>query len=136
MQRQWSINGRFLTQSVTGVQRYAHEIVRALDGLLCAGHPLAHGLSLQLLVPPGTTDHIGVRAIRLKSVGRVKGQAWEQIVLPFHVRGGLLSLCNTGSLAARKHIVCIHDLNTRAFPASYSARFRALYRVLLPALGR
>ena len=25
------INGRFLTQSITGVQRYAHEILRALD---------------------------------------------------------------------------------------------------------
>ena len=29
-----SINGRFLTQRITGVQRYAHEMLHALDGLL------------------------------------------------------------------------------------------------------
>jgi glycosyltransferase involved in cell wall biosynthesis len=136
MRRQWSINGRFLAQSITGVQRYAHEIVHALDHLLCEDHPLARGLEVQLLVPPGGTDHLGLRAIRLKSVGRVKGHLWEQIVLPHHARGGLVSLCNTGPLAARKHIVCIHDLNTRSFPSSYSMRFRALYRMLQPALGR
>ena len=32
--RHWAINGRFLTQRMTGVQRYANEIVMALDGLL------------------------------------------------------------------------------------------------------
>jgi glycosyltransferase involved in cell wall biosynthesis len=136
MRRQWSINGRFVTQSVTGVQRYAQEVVRALDHLLCEDHPLAGGLEVQLLVPPGGTDHLGLRAIRLKSVGRVKGHLWEQIELPRHAGGGLVSLCNTGPLAARKHIVCIHDLNTRSFPSSYSMRFRALYRMLQPALGR
>jgi glycosyltransferase involved in cell wall biosynthesis len=134
--RRWSINGRFVTQSITGVQRYAQEIVRALDRLLCEDHRLARGLEVQLLVPPDGTDDLDLRAIRLKSVGRVKGHLWEQTVLPRHVRGGLVSLCNTGPLAARKHIVCIHDLNTRSFPSSYSMRFRALYRVLQPALGR
>jgi glycosyltransferase involved in cell wall biosynthesis len=36
----------------------------------------------------------------------------------------------------RKHIVCIHDVNTRLYPSSYSPQFRALYRVLVPSLGR
>jgi glycosyltransferase involved in cell wall biosynthesis len=136
MRRQWSINGRFITQPVTGVQRYAREIVRALDHLLCQDHPLARGLELQLVVPAGSTDHLGLRAIRLKSVGRVKGYLWEQMVLPRHAHEGLVSLCNIGPLAAPKHIICIHDLNTRSFPSSYSMCFRALYRILQPALGR
>jgi len=72
----------------------------------------------------------------MKSVGSVNGHLWEQVVLPRHARGGLLSLCNTGPIIARKHIVCIHDLNTRSFPSSYSVPFRALYRMLQPALGR
>jgi glycosyltransferase involved in cell wall biosynthesis len=136
MRRQWTINGRFVTQPVTGVQRYAREIVRALDQLLCEDHPLARGLEMQLLVPPDGTDHLGLRAIRLKSVGHVKGYLWEQMVLPRYADGGLVSLCNIGPLAAPKHIICIHDLNTRTFPSSYSVRFRALYRVLQPVLGR
>ena len=136
MGRQWSINGRFVTQSMTGVQRYAHEIVRALDHLLSEGHPLARGLQLTLVVPPDATMQLGLRSICARSAGRVTGHLWEQAVLPRHAGGGLLSLCNTGPISVRKHIVCIHDLNTRTFPASYSIRFRALYRVLLPALGR
>jgi glycosyltransferase involved in cell wall biosynthesis len=136
MRRLWSINGRFVTQSITGVQRYAQWIVWALDHLLCEGHPLVRELELQLLVPPDSTAHLGLRAIRIKSVGSVNGHLWEQVVLPRHARGGLLSLCNTGPIIARKHIVCIHDLNTRSFPSSYSVRFRALYRLLQPVLGR
>ena len=31
------INGRFLTQRVSGVQRYATEVVRGLDALLASG---------------------------------------------------------------------------------------------------
>ena len=136
MRRHWSINGRFLTQAVTGVQRYAREVVLALDQLLCKDHPLTQGLEVELLVPLGGEDHLGLQAIRLKPVGRVTGHLWEQVTLPCHARGGLLSLCNTGPLLSRKHIVCIHDVNTRAFPSSYGMRFRALYWMLQPALGR
>ena len=57
-------------------------------------------------------------------------------MLPQSVSGGLISLCNTGPIALSKHIVCIHDLNTRLYPASYSLPFRTLYRALLPTLGR
>jgi hypothetical protein len=32
--RSWAINGRFLAQRMTGVQRCAYEIVAALDGIL------------------------------------------------------------------------------------------------------
>ena len=64
------------------------------------------------------------------------GHLWEQLALPQNVSGGLISLCNTGPIALSKHIVCIHDLNTRLYPASYSLPFRTLYRALLPTLGR
>jgi glycosyltransferase involved in cell wall biosynthesis len=121
---------------VTGVQRYAHEIVRALDRLAGEQHSLADGLQLELLIPPGTKVIPKLDAIRVRSVGRFGGHLWEQTVLPSHARTGLISLCNTGPICARKHIVCIHDLNTRSYPASYSLRFRALYRTLLPVLGR
>ncbi|TJW23124.1 MAG: glycosyltransferase family 4 protein, partial [Mesorhizobium sp.] len=60
----------------------------------------------------------------------------EQAVLPAYLRGGLLSLCNTGPLTVRRQVLCIHDVNTRACPQSYSLPFRLLYRTLVPALGR
>lgn len=135
MKRHWAINGRFLTQPLTGVQRYAFEVVRSLDELLVEQPLLASDLDVEVLMPPGGKD-LSLRAIRVRRVGPLAAHAWEQAVLPLHVRGGLLSLCNTGPLAIRKQVLCIHDVNTRSYPQSYSVPFRFLYRFLLPALGR
>ena len=136
LDRHWSVNGRFLTQPSTGVQRYAWEIVQALDEALDAGHPGSDGLTVDLVVPPGDRRDIPLKVIRTVERGPSRGHAWEQFVLPTCVKGGLLSLGNTGPIAVRRQIVCMHDLNTRAFPASYSRAFRILQRVLLPVLGR
>lgn len=133
--RQWTINGRFLSQPVTGVQRYAREILAALDALVTQDHFLVRDLDLHLLAPPGV-DLPELHGIRPQIVGPLKGHAWEQVVLPIYARGGIISLCNTGALSIRKQIVCMHDLNTRVYPSSYSRSFRLLYRLLLPTLGR
>jgi glycosyltransferase involved in cell wall biosynthesis len=136
MSRHWTINGRFLSQPVTGVQRYAREIVRALDDLLAEQPSVARGLEIEILMPPGTEIPFSLLAIGSRSVGKIGGHAWEQSVLPATIKGGVLSLCNTGPLVSRKHIACIHDANTFIVPESYSLAFRALYRMLLPLLGR
>jgi glycosyltransferase involved in cell wall biosynthesis len=137
MKRHWSINGRFLTQPMTGVQRYAHEIVRALDTLLAEG---SLELEVELLMPPGTEAALPLRNMSTRPIGMLGGSLgghlWEQVSLPSGVRGGLLSLCNTGPVALSRQIVCIHDMNTRIYPQSYTAAFRLLYRTLIPALGR
>src|SRR5271156_1627804 len=48
----WAINGRFLSQRMTGVQRYASEIVAALDDLLVQNRDAAAGVAMRLVVPP------------------------------------------------------------------------------------
>jgi glycosyltransferase involved in cell wall biosynthesis len=135
MTRHWTINGRFLTQQVTGVQRYAGEIVSALDQLMAQGHPLARDLEVEIVRPPGTAQDLALERIGLRVAGRSSGYLWEQIELPSYARGGIVSLCNVGPLLAKRHVLCIHDLNTLLAPASYSWKFRALYRRLLPTLG-
>lgn len=134
--RKWAINGRFLTQPMSGVQRYAEEITRALDALVAEGSPVANGFEIEVLCPPKARDLPGLQAISLKQVGSGSGHRWEQTELPRYANGGLLSLGNSGPLAKSRQIVCIHDMNTRLFPSSYSKQFRLLYAVLLPALGR
>ena len=111
MRRQWTINGRFLAQPLTGVQRYALETVRALDGLIAGQADFARGLEVELVLPPDAVHSPALRAIGMRTVGRGGGHAWEQTALPRAVAGGLLSLCNTGPLSVRKQIVCIHDTN-------------------------
>ncbi|ESY88990.1 glycosyl transferase [Mesorhizobium sp. LNHC220B00] len=136
MARRWTINGRFLSQPTTGVQRYAREVVRSLDALLAEHGPLARGLDVRLHCPPGSLE-IPLAFIERLEIGRTSGHVWEQTQLPSSLgRGGLLSLCNTGPLLSRKHIVCIHDANVWNAPQSYSLAFRSLYRTLLPSLGR
>jgi glycosyltransferase involved in cell wall biosynthesis len=136
MARRWTINGRFLSQPTTGVQRYAREVVHSLDALIAEQGPLARGLELGLHCPPGSGD-IPLVFIERREIGRRSGHVWEQAQLPSSLDGsGLLSLCNTGPLLSRKHIVCIHDATVWNAPQSYSPAFRMLYRNLLPCLGK
>ena len=132
----WTINGRFLSQKLTGVQRYAHEIVRAMDALLKAGHPLGQKLEIELLLPPSASGMPDLKAIKCRLKGPLSGYLWEQITLPMGSQGNILSLCNTGPIFSSSQVICIHDANTRVVPESYSLAFRSAYRVLLPLLGR
>jgi glycosyltransferase involved in cell wall biosynthesis len=136
MRRRWTINGRFLTQRITGVQRYAHEIVGALDDLLTSGDPLTSHLDLELLAPPSCIFKPDLKSIKTKIAGFGGGHLWEQVFLPLHARGGIVSLCNTSTLVRRRQIVCIHDVNTITVPQSYTVAFRTFYGLALPAVGR
>lgn len=128
-----AINGRFLTQGMTGVQRFATEIVAAADALAVAGAwPAA-----RVLHPAGARD-AGLRAFRAEAVGSRSGQAWEQIDLPRSLRGDVLvNLGNTAPvLAGARQAVVIHDAGAFDTPESYSFAFRTWYRLLQKRLAR
>jgi glycosyltransferase involved in cell wall biosynthesis len=132
----WAINGRFLTQRTTGVQRYAYEIVAALDELLSERGEIARQLQMRLVLPPGVKVRPVLAKIGICQTSFGSGHAWDQLVLPFYTRSGLLSLGNFGPIFARNHIACIHDANTFIEPESYSRAFGLAYRTLLPLLGK
>ena len=138
--RVWAINGDFLALQPTGVARYAKEVTLALDALVAAKHPLTRDLELSILAPRQPSEPLSLRAISLRIVPEFNRprlpQFWVQAQLPRHVTGGLLSFCNLGPIAARRHIVCIHDLHTWLMPNSYGRLFRWAHRVVLPILGR
>ena len=96
MRRRWAINGRFLTQPMTGVTRVAREIVSALDELMTSAQggngELASDIDIEILCPPGAAPMAGLETIRTRTVGRRTGHLWEQIELPRHVEGGLSEL--------------------------------------------
>jgi glycosyltransferase involved in cell wall biosynthesis/GT2 family glycosyltransferase len=126
----FAVNGRFLSHPVTGVQRYALNVLRAMDAALAeAGHTAA------LAAPAGTPDP-RLAAIPLVETGPATGQIWEQTVLPVRWKGRLLNLCNTGPAAKRDQIVCIHDANVFTAPDSYSRAFRHYYGLIQPLLAR
>ncbi len=131
----WAINGRFLTQRMTGVQRYAHEIVAALDELL-SERDFASRVRLRLVLPPGVETKPALSKIGIRQTRFGSGHAWDQFALPLYAGSGVLSLGNFGPVLARNHIVCIHDANTFIQPESYSHAFSLAYRMLLPWIGR
>jgi glycosyltransferase involved in cell wall biosynthesis len=130
------INGRFLTQATTGVQRYAREMVRAIDRLLQHDPELRDRQQFRLVTPRGAERTVAaLDHIPRISRGRLSGQLWEQLELPLYTRHRLvLSLCNTAPLAARS-VVTIHDAGVFAVPEAYSPAFRLWYRTLIPRLG-
>jgi glycosyltransferase involved in cell wall biosynthesis len=132
----WAINGRFLTQRTTGVQRYAYEIVAALDELLSERDDIARQLRMRLVLPPGVKARPVLAKIGICQTSFGSGHAWDQFVLPWYARSGVLSLGNFGPVLAQNHIVCIHDANTFIQPESYSRAFGLAYRALLPLVGR
>lgn len=123
------INGRFLTQRTTGVQRYAREIVQALDA---AAIP---DVELELICPPGA-ERLSLRHIRQTFAGVGRGQAWEQLQLPWFAAGRpLLCLGNLAPIFCRSRTVVIHDAAVFDAPGGFSPVFAAWYRVAQRALA-
>jgi glycosyltransferase involved in cell wall biosynthesis len=132
-----ALNGRFLFQRVTGVQRHARELVRALDSLLDGDPEARRRLELSLFVPPGGELELQLSRIKVRRVGQLLGQPWEQLELPVYTRGQLLvNLANTAPAFLRQQLVTIHDASVFAVPEAYSRPFRRWYQWLLPRLAR
>ena len=132
------INGRFLTRKMTGVDRFARELLTALDARLDADPQLAATWRFTILLPRNSGATVpAFRHIGLRECGRLKGALWEQIELPLASRKKmLLSLCNAAPVFKREQVVVIHDAAPARAPESYSRKFRLWYGLLMPWLGR
>ena len=130
-----AINGRFLTQRVSGVQRFAMEAIKAINALLDRDYAALKG-RVELVAPRQARD-FPLKNIPLRRAGFFSGYIWEQIEFPLHAAGRLqLNLCMLGPLVSRRQVLVVHDATVRALPENFSARFRAVYRFLLPRLCR
>ena len=130
-----TINGRFLTQRASGVQRFAMEAIKAIDALLDRDYAALKG-RIELMAPRRARD-FPLRNIPLRRAGIFSGYIWEQLEFPLHAAGRLLlNLCMLGPLMTRHQLLIVHDATVRALPNNFSARFRAAYGFLLPRLCR
>lgn len=108
-----AVNARFMHRPVTGVERYAGEILRCL------------GDKARVVLPD-------------RPVRGVRGHLWEQFSLPGRLRPGeiLWSPANTGPLRVRDQVLTLHDLSWLEHPEWFAPAFALWYRLLLPALAR
>lgn len=132
MPMRFAINGKYLGQRQSGVQRVAAELTRALDTAVAAG---ADEVALRILRPPGSRA-AEVSRITQEVIGRGTGTLWEQVSLPRHLHGDrLINLGNMAPLASRGGVLLIHDAQAYLTPQSYSRSFRAWYRTVMPLLA-
>jgi glycosyltransferase involved in cell wall biosynthesis len=135
--RRYYINGRFLTQKATGVQRFAGEIIKSLDDMIGRGDIDPDQSSFELLTPPEHVRSLDVKHIAIRRVGILSGHRWEQLMLPSRTRDGfLLNLCNTGPLFKHNQLATIHDAGILVRPHDYRLGFRFWYRPMTKRLGK
>ena len=131
------INGRFLGRRPTGVDRYAIEVIRALDDLLQQDDPDLRRFTFEILAPAGTLAPEGLKNIRFRCAGIGSGYAWEQLELPRALHGRwLLNLCNTAPMIVQRQTVVVHDAATARLTDAFSPMFRRVYGLMMPTIGR
>lgn len=126
------VNGRFLSQRITGVQRYAREVLTALDALRMEEPEQFGDLQFRLVAPPNAVLDLALTSISIERVGPINGNLWEQAILPAVAGDSLvLNLGNAAPLRVRNQAVTIHDAAVWCVPDAYSWRFRTWYQMLL-----
>lgn len=126
------VNARFLTQELTGVQRFAVEISRQLIALC--------GERVKFVAPIGIKFPELAAELGAEVTGRHTGYFWEQVELPAYLkRNGspvLLNLCSVAPLCYENNVLAIHDITWVRYPGTYNCGFRMAYNYLVPRLAR
>lgn len=126
--RKLIVNGRFLCQRLTGVNRFAYELCRAL---ICRGEEL-------LFICPNVkvcSDYdISNFSIRYFGIG--KSHFWEQIFLPLCCKQYknyiLINFSSIGPIIIKHKIITIHDLAFMVRPSWYLNIYVLVYKFLTP----
>ncbi len=122
------INGKFLAQPITGVQRFALEMVKEL---------LYTNVKFKIYAPKGATIPLWLSE-HVLTFGRSKSLLWEQLDLPKRLKSEdiplLINLCNSGPVRYPNHLLVLHDVAFMAHPEWFGKLFRTWYKLLVPSL--
>ena len=112
------INARFLTQNITGVQRYATEISTRLNQF---------DSSFDFISPKGIIQNNIASQLGVKEAGCFNGHLWEQLSLPSYCKNYnsplLVSFSGIGPLFYKNRITTVHDLAFYRHPEWFSKSY-------------
>lgn len=121
------VNARFLTQNITGVQRFAIEISKQLKQL--------YGENIQFVCPRNIIHNDLANELGAKVLGHQKGHLWEQVELLLYLQENgrplLLNLGNTAPLLYFNKIIVLHSLSF-LYKKWNSLAFHFLYKITVP----
>lgn len=125
------INGRFLTQPMTGTNRFAYELSLQLA---------KQGYPFQLLTPNvALRPEYDVARLPIRKIGHLTSHLWEQLSLPRFMYGKkelLVSLKGLGPIFKNNQICAIHDMSYLANPSWFSKGYYLYYRFMTPIMAR
>ncbi|PIB37139.1 hypothetical protein BFP72_17865 [Reichenbachiella sp. 5M10] len=125
------VNARFLTQQITGVQRFAIEICKELVQI---------DNDIKFVCPRGVIHKEIFSLFQCKVIGINTGYLWEQIDLPVFLKKNksplLLNFCNVAPVFYKNKIAIIHDLAAFANPKWFSWKFVMSYKIMIPLISK
>lgn len=125
------INSRFLTQKVTGVQRFAIELCLRLKEM---------SDDLVFVCPKNIENKLLAKELDAIVIGTHVGHLWEQYDLPKWLKSNgsplLINLANTAPLFYSNKISTIHDIAFEVYPQTFSKIFLLYYKFLIPRIAR
>ncbi len=126
------VNARFLSQKITGVQRFAIEISLRLKEKLKD--------QVVFVAPHNILQKEIAKQLEVQLIGKHKGYIWEQFELPRYLKryGApmLLNLCSIAPYCYNNNIITVHDITFERYPKTFATSFRIFYHFLIPLLCR
>lgn len=126
------VNARFLTQKLTGVQRFSIELSVRLKKVFKD--------EIMFVSPYGVVHKDIAKELDAEILGSHVGHLWEQLDLPkyLHSIGTPLLICfgNTAPVLYPNKISTLHDVTFLKYSNTYSWKFRLFYRILIPMVLR
>ena len=125
------INARFLTQPITGVQRYAIELSKILKR--------KYSDKIKFVTHSGIIHKPLAEELEVEIIGINKSHLWEQVDLYLYLlQNGsplLFSFGYTGPLWYKNQIVSIHDMAFKYYKSTFSKGFVIAYNFLVPRIA-
>ncbi len=125
------VNSRFLTQKITGTQRFAIEISKRL---------MDKDLDITFVSPQNIIQQELGNKLKVKKIGRLTIHLWEQIELRKYLKKNnyplLLNFVNTAPMFYKNQIVTIHDLSFLRYPKWFSKKIHLAYKYLIPNIAK
>jgi glycosyltransferase involved in cell wall biosynthesis len=129
-------NGKFYAAGLNGVHRVADRLIREVDRLL-GDEALPKPRKAVLLLPKRRKWEPRLENIELREDPRAHSQAWEQLILPWQTRDGVLvNLCNLAPILHPRKLLLLHDAQFLFPDSGYPFRLRTGYRLLTPWMAR
>lgn len=129
------VNGKFLSEPITGVHRVGIELVNALTRLQHERHEAIRGLDIGVAMPWDAARQADEIDLPKRIVGPFRHIPWEQLTFPLREKDGfILNLCNIGPAFRSRSITMIHDAQVHLTPSSYSRSFRLWYKFIQPII--